>query len=236
VEEVVVEAMSGVRRALKEARRTIAMMVERGDYGAAIEALAATVDRAFSRLGEALRPLVKSTANLERSIRELRERTIELERGARELRWSLEKEVELRRRLEGRVGHLEGDVSHMRLGGNLIRWCDKYGLVFEWLPRDPFRVDAVVTGKHVIALVEIATTGDEADVGQLLEGVKIYERERGEKPNALVLYIGVRPSSELVEECKEYGIILDNSPKRIVRRLVELDKLGQRDRAGAEGT
>jgi len=29
---------------------------------------------------------------------------------------------------------------------------------------------------------------------------------------------------------------VDNSPKRIAKRLVELDKLGQRDRAGAEGT
>jgi len=91
------------------------------------------------------------------------------------------------------------------------------------LPREPFRADAVITGKHVVALVEIATTGDEADVEQLLEGAKIYGRERGEEPNALVLYIGVKPSGELVEACEEHGIILDNNPRRIVLRLVELD-------------
>ena len=168
--------------------------------------------------------LRESTANLERSVRELRERTIELERSVRELRWSLEREVELRRRLEGDVGRLRGEVSHMKLGENLAYWCGKHGLDFEWLPREPFRADAVITGKRLIALVEIATTGDEADVEQLLEGAEIYERERGEKPNALVLYIGVRPADKLAKECEEHGIILDNSPRRIALRLAELDR------------
>ena len=175
-------------------------------------------------LKEGLAPLVENVNRLTADVAELRESTASLERSVRELRWGLEREVELRRRLEGDVGRLRGEVSHMKLGGNLAYWCGKHGLDFEWLPRGPFRVDAVITGRHVIALVEMDTTGDEADVEQLLEGAEIYGRERGERPNALVLYIGVRPSSELAEECEEHGIILDNSPRRIAIKLAELDE------------
>ena len=174
--------------------------------------------------GEDMDRLAGEVDKLTEDMRELRESTASLERSVRELRWGLEREVELRRRLEGDVGRLRDEVSHMKLGGNLAYWCGKHGLDFEWLPREPFRVDAVITGKRVVALVEIATAGDEADVEQLLEGAEIYGRERGEKPSALVLYIGVRPSSELVEECKEHGIILDNSPRRIAIRLAKLDE------------
>ena len=192
-----------LEKAVSEAEETAVEMVRHGKLDYAMKVV-------FGALREVLRPLVESTANLERSVRELR--------------WSLEREAELRRRLEGDVGRLRGEVSHMKLGENLAYWCAKHGLDFEWLPREPFRADAVITGKHVIALVEIATTGDEADVEQLLEGAKIYERERGEKPNALVLYIGVRPTSELAEACEEHGIILDNSPRKIVLKLAELDE------------
>ena len=108
------EAVSGVRRALKEARGAIAMMVERGDYEAAIEALAATVDKAFSRLGEALVLSVRGLReNIDRlagkvdkltgDVRELRESTASLERSVRELRESV---ADLRRSLELSLIHI----------------------------------------------------------------------------------------------------------------------------------
>ena len=217
--------------AISEAEEAAVEMVRRGRLDYAMRVV-------FGTLREVLRPLVESVDKLTADMAGLRESldkltgevaklgesTANLERSVRELRWSLEREAELRRRLEGDVGRLRGEVSHMKLGENLAYWCAKRGLDFEWLPREPFRADAVVTGKHVIALVEIATTGDEADVEQLLEGAKIYGRERGEEPNALVLYIGVRPTSELAEECGKHGIILDNSPRRIALKLAELDE------------
>ena len=80
-------------------------------------------------------------------------------------------------------------------------------------------------GERLIALVEVAKTGEEADISQLLEGARIYERMRGEKPNALVLYVyAERPPASLIEEAKKHGIIVDNSPKRIASILAKLDK------------
>ena len=206
-----------LEKAVSEAGETAVEMVRHGKLDYAMKVV-------FGALREVLRPLVESVDKLTGEVAKLVESTANLERSVRGLRWSLEREAELRRRLEGDVGRLRGEVFHMKLGENLAYWCAKRGLDFEWLPRESFRADAVVTGKHVIALVEIATTGDEAGVEQLLEGAKIYERERGEKPNALVLYISVRPTSELVEACEEHGIILDSSPRRIAIRLAELDE------------
>jgi len=94
-----------------------------------------------------------------------------------------------------------------------MSWCEAYGLRLEELPARPYRVDAAIEGRRVLALVEIAKTGEEADVQQLLEGARIYEQLRGERPNALVLYIyAERPPEELVKACEEQGIIVENSP------------------------
>ena len=235
--------MSGVRRALKEARETIAMMVERGDYGAAIEALAATVDKAFSRLGEALVLSVRGLReNIDRlagevdklteDVRELRESTASLERSVRELRESV---ADLRRSLEmeraqrrDEIGGLRGEMAHLSFRFTLERICAEHGLSFEPLPPDPYRVDGRIEGRHIVALVEIARTGSERDVEQLVEGARIYEREEGRRPDALVLYVYARrPSEELVRLCEEHGIIVDSSPRRIARKLAELDKLGR---------
>ena len=139
-------------------------------------------------------------------------------------------------RLSGDVGRLIGRLSEYHMGERLASFCDRYGLDYEPLPRE-YRVDAVITGRHVVALVEITETGEERDVEQLLDGAAIYERRRGIKPHALILFTRAEELSErIIRLCGEHGIIVDNSPKRIARRLVELDKLGQRDRAGAEGT
>jgi len=321
------EALAGVRRALKEARETIVKMVERGEYGVAIEALATTLERAFSRLGdvvmrsieqlgekidklhESVREQGKHIDRLTLDVQELRESVMEqgkhideltsdmqelresvreqgehidelyksikehskqidkltldvrelhesirkqgehidrltfdvrelresireqgkhidkLHESVVELRKGLEEEGALRRSVEGRVGYLEGRMVEAELRMSLIFWCDRYGLGFEHLPPKPFRVDGVVIGERIVALVEIAKTGAEADIEQLLEGARIYERIRGERPNALVLFIyAERPSEELVRACEEHGILVENSPRRIARKLAELDR------------
>ena len=177
--------------------------------GAALEiARSGRLDEAlrcvFGAIREALRPLVESI---------------------RELRTSLEREGELRRALGGDVRRLEGRMVGFGLGERLARWCADYGLKFGSLPRDPFRVDGVVEGRRLLALVQMAKTGTEEDVAQLLAGARIYKERLGEEPNALVLYVYAgRPSEELLRLCEEHGIIVDNSPKRIARRLAELDE------------
>jgi len=48
---------------------------------------------------------------------------------------------------------------------------------------------------------------------------------RGEKSNALVLYVyAEKPPASLIEEARKHGIIVDNSPKRIASILAKLDK------------
>ena len=258
--------MSGVRGALKEARETIVMMVERGDYGAAIEALATTVDRAFSRLGEALvlsvrglrenidrlagkvDKLAESIADLrdvaarhDEAIGELTKNVAELTEDVRELRESV---ADLRRSLEiertqrrDEIRGLRGEMAHLSFRFTLERICAEHGLSFEPLPPDPYRVDGLIEGKRIVALVEIARTGSERDVEQLVEGARIYEREEGRRPDALVLYIYARrPSEEFVRLCEEHGIIVDSSPRRIARKLAELDRrLAEGKAARSEG-
>ena len=308
------EALAGVGRALKEAREIIVKMVERGEYGVAIEALATTLEKAFSRLGdvvmrsieqlgekidklhesvreqgkhideltsdvqelresvreqgkqidelyksikehskqidkltldvrelhesirkqgEHINRLTSDVRELRESIREQGKHIDELYESVVELRKGLEEEGALRRSVEGRVGHLEGRMVEAELRMSLIFWCDRYGLGFEHLPPKPFRVDGVVIGERIVALVEIAKTGAEADIEQLLEGARIYERIRGEKPNALVLYIyAERPPEWLIEEAEKHGIIVDNSPKRIARALAKIEEELRRKRAG----
>ena len=184
----------------------------------------ADLERSVEGLKDSVSELREHTADLERSIRELGEHTAELERGARELRWSLEKEVELRRKMEGEIGRLRGYVLEALLGERLADWCARHGLALVYLPRE-YRADAAVLGERLVALVQIAEVGDEGDVEQLLEGAKIYEREEGVRPHALVLYVRTkRPPEGVVRLCEEHGIILETSPRRIALRLAELDE------------
>ena len=170
------------------------------------------VDR---RLGERIKENARMLAELGRKLGELGERV-------EALRASLEAEREIRK---GEVGRLEGRIIETRLVVSLASWCEPHGLHVEPLPREPYCVDAAVEGEHVLALVEIAKTGAEADIEQLLEGARIYERIRGERPNALVLYIyAERPPEWLLEEAGKHDIIVENSPKRIARRLSELEE------------
>ena len=113
------EAMSGVKRALKGARETIVMMVERGKYGAAIETLAATIDKAFSRLSEAL---VESMRELREDIHRLTKNVDKLAIDVKALRRGLELEAHMRR---SEVGGLRGEIVELRIIKGLTDWFRK---------------------------------------------------------------------------------------------------------------
>ena len=189
-------------------------------------------------LGRRTEELLEAVSGLRASIAELKPRTeenlraiSELRKSISELRSSLEAERDIRR---GSLARLEGLITQVRLISGLRSWCSSYGLRLEELPAEPYRVDAVIVGERLLALVEVARTGEEADIEQLLEGARIYECLRGEKPNALVLYIyAEKPPAWLVEEARKHDIIVDNSPRRLAKRLAELDK--QMKRVGPGG-
>ena len=200
--------MSGVRRALKEARGAVAMMVERGDYGAAIEALAVTVDKAFSRLGEAL---VKS-------MRELRENIDKLTADVEELRRSLELEVHMRR---SDVGALRGEVVELRVIRGLADWFVRYAPEYEvrgWpMKRGP---DLIIEGKGVLAAVEAAVRPKMEDVDQLIAGAGVVKMECGRKPDLLVVYSysGEVPG-KVAKYAAEKGVKIARGPRELKELL-----------------
>ena len=205
-------AIAGLGRAVAELRKSIAEL----------RPIVEENSRAIAELKERSEENLKAIAELRKSIAELKLMVGENSRAVEELRASLEAEREIRR---GEVGRLEGRIVEVELLMGLRDWCSAHGLHVERLPGDPYRADAVVEGEALVALVEVAKTGSEADVGQLVEAARIYEALRGERPNALVLYIyAEKPPEELVRECCEHGIIVDNSPKRIALRLAELEE------------
>ena len=139
-----------------------------------------------------------------------------------ELSKAVEKTGEQVRALSGHVARIEGELVEMGLLNALQSACSPLGLVVIRLPRDPFRVDAAIIGPGLLALVEIAKTGQEADLEQLVEGAKTYERIHGERPDLLLLFIyAERPRPELVELARSMGIIVENSPLRIAGLLKE---------------
>ena len=126
------------------------------------------------------------------------------------------------RALSGHVARIEGRLVEMDLIDTLRSVCTPLGLTVMRLPRDPFRVDAAIVGRGLLALVEVAKTGDEADLGQLVEGARIYEDIHGEKPNLLLLFIyAEKPKPELVQVARSMDILVENSPMRIARLLRE---------------
>ena len=224
----------------EEVKPSLIEAVRRGDYKAIGEIIAEAFKPLISSIEEEGKRIEEIRASLEeegKRIEEIRislieegKRIEELRKSIAELRSSLEAEIRARK---GEAGRLEGFIVQIRLAGQLESWCKAFNLFLTSLPREPYRVDAVIEGEELVALVEIAKTGAEADIEQLLEGARIYEQIKGEKPNALVLYIyAERPPEWLVEEAEKHGIIVDNSPKRIARALAKIEEELRRKRAG----
>jgi len=208
--DIIREGDEKLRERIEETDNRLRERIEESD-----KRLRERIEEVDRRLGERIEKNAEMLAELGRKLDELGERV-------EALRASLEAEREIRK---GEVGRLEGRIIETRLITSLISWCEPHGLHVEPLPREPYRVDAVVEGEHVLALVEIAKTGAEADIEQLLEGARIYERIRGERPNALVLFIYAERSPKwLLEEAEEHDIIVENSPKRIAKRLSDLEE------------
>lgn len=211
------EAMSGVKRALKGARETIVMMIERGEYGAAIETLAATIDKAFSRLGEAL---VESMRELREDIHRLTKNIDKLAMDVEALRKGLELEAHMRR---SEVGGLRGEVVELRIIKGLTDWFRKHAPeyeVYDWpMRRGP---DLLVEGKGILAAVEATVRPKVEDVDQLIAGAGVVKLEWGYKPHLLVIYSysGEVPK-DVAEYAAERGVRIVQGPRELKELLDE---------------
>ena len=189
-----------LRDTLTQAEAAAVEAARRGEFDYALKII-------FGTLREILAPLLESVGKLTASVEKLM------------LSLKMERE---QRKSEPRA--IRGEVRHISDRITFERWCARYDLEFTPLPPDPYRVDGVVEGKRLIALVEIGR-GTERDVEQLVEGARIYEEREGKRPDALVLYVYARePPGETVRICEEHGIIVDCSPKRIAHKLAEMDE------------
>ena len=181
------------------------------------------VDRRLSaRIEEVNREL---SARIDEVHRELSARIEEVNRELsariKELSLAIEKTDRQVRALSGHIARINGRLTEMALLDALQSVCSPLGLTVLKLPRDPFRADAAILGRGLLALVEVAKTGHEEDLEQLLEGARIYEQIHGERPNMLLLFIYARPRPELIELAESMGIVVENSPLRIADLLRE---------------
>ena len=196
-------AMAQAREALKEARGAVVMMIRRGEYGAAVEALAVTVEKAFANLGEAL---VASVKELRVSITELRK--------------SLEAEVAARK---SEIGGLRGEIKEDRVIRGLERWFRRNAPEYEvsdWpLERGP---DFLVLGRGIMAAVDAVLRPKLEDVDQLVAGAGIVKLEEGRKPDLLVIYSysGVVPE-EVAEYAARRGVRIVKGPRELKALLDE---------------
>jgi len=207
------EAVSGVRRALKEARETISMMVERGEYGAAIEALAATVDKAFSRLGEAL---VETMRGLHESVGRLAESVNKLTEGVAELRESVADLRDIVARHEGAIRELRGWRTERDVADRLEAWFRRRAPEYEVIRWFKMGADVLVEGKGILAAVEITTVPYREAVDRIKNGVGAIKNAWGREPDVLIIWpeSGVVPE-EVAEYAAEKGV-------RVVRSVREL--------------
>jgi len=228
------EAVSGVRRALKEARRTIAMMVERGDYEAAIEALTATVDKAFSRLGEALvlsvRGLRENIDRLAESIADLRDVVARHDEAIGELTKNVAELTEDVRELTRNVARHEGAVREFRgwraernVADSLEAWLRRRAPEYEVIRWFKTGVDVLIEGKGVFAAVEITTVPYKEAVDKVKNAIGVIKEAWGREPDVLIIWSesGVVPP-EVAEYAAEKGVEVVKGEWELKRLLDEV--------------
>ena len=210
------EALAGARRALKEAKETIALMVERGDYGAAIEALATTVDKAFSRLGEAL---VESVRDLRESVGRLAESVDKLTEDVTKLGESVADLRDIVARHEGAIRELRGWRTERDVADRLEAWFKRKAPEYEIIKWFKMGADVLIEGKGILVAVEITTVPYREAVDRVKNGVGAVKNAWGREPDVLVIWSesGVVPE-EVAEHAAERGV-------RVVRGVRELRAL-----------
>jgi len=207
------EALAGARRALKEARETMALMVERGEYGAAIEALAATVDKAFSRLGEAL---VESVGRLAESVDKLTEDVAKLGESVADLR-------DIVARHEGAIRELRGWRTERDVADRLEAWFKRKAPEYEVIKWFKMGADVLIEGRGVLAAVEITTVPYREAVDRVKNGIGAIKEAWGREPDVLVIWSesGVVPE-DVAKYAAEREVSIARGPRELRALLDEV--------------
>jgi len=228
-----------IERRLEEAEDAIARLIEEGRLVEAartafreifrplLELSAANV-RNIDRLSEEMEQVSRNVNRLSeeasRVLESIDKLSGEVERVSRNVdRLSAELEMEMKIR-RGSYGELKGAIVEIRLLDSLSDFCSEHGLRLYALVRERHRVDAMVRGRRLLALVQVAARGSRRDVEQLLEGAEIFRTRVRVEPHALVLFTAAEPPEEVVEFASKHGVMVEGDPWRVAERLAEIDR------------
>ena len=204
---------------LSAARKVIVEMLKRGELVRAAELF---FDRAFAPLFELSSRNAEQINRLTRDVSELRATVSDLTVNVEKLMRQMATIAPTVGKLDRRYAKLEESALRETLGHLCFR--RGFDLDVGIIERGRPSVDAIITGKGLIALVEIALRGNSGDVKQLLEASKAYEEVYGDKPNVLFLLSIEEPDEITFKRAEEKGVRVVLRPRRIVDVLEEISR------------
>ncbi len=124
----------------------------------------------------------------------------------------------------GKLDRRYAKLLEIELRETLERLCFSSGFKVDRGVIEPGKpsVDAIIKGKELVSLVEIAMKGGSRDLYQLLRTSEVYEGIYGVKPSVLFLLSVEEPDKLTFERAKEKGIIVTMRPGKIVEILEKM--------------
>jgi len=172
-------------------------------FGEMLELIAEIDQNLSKRIDEVNQILSKRIEELTDNVNKLTDtvRSMSKEMGKLSKRYATLREIELRETLE-------------RLCFSLGFRVDR-GVIVPGKPS----VDAIITGRGITALVEIAMKGNSGDLRQLIRTSDLYEEFYGIKPEFLFLLSVEKPDDITFKRAKEKGVIVTMRPGEIAELL-----------------
>ncbi|MGB9630931.1 MAG: hypothetical protein ACPL09_02975 [Candidatus Methanodesulfokora sp.] len=172
-------------------------------FGEMLELIAEIDQNLSKRIDEVNQILSKRIEELTNNVNKLTDtvRSMSKEMGKLSKRYATLREIELRETLE-------------RLCFSLGFRVDR-GVIVPGKPS----VDAIITGRGITALVEIAMKGNSGDLRQLIKTSDLYEEFYGIKPAFLFLLSVEKPDDITFKRAKEKGVIVTMRPGEIAELL-----------------
>ncbi len=127
----------------------------------------------------------------------------------------------------GRLDRRYAKLEEIELRQDLRELCFNRGFEVDrgFIARGKPQVDAIITGRRVIALVEIAMRGGSKDIKQLLRASEAYEEVYKVKPSKLFLLCVEEPDELTIRRAEGRGVIVTMRPREIVRELEKAERI-----------
>jgi len=228
--------LTGPRAEVEEAfRKAEAMATEALQEGAYRSAVKILFRGAFKPLYDLIARNAEQIARNEEMIAKNNEQLDRLVRAIGELRGVVDRNAEEAaraereaRRLRGETGRLRGVYVEIKVGNALKDWFRVHAPEYHVSMWHGAGCDVVITGRGMMAAVEVAVIPKLEDLRQLKDGIGALKEEWGRKPDLLVVFSqsGVVPE-EVAKQAEKLGV-------KIVRGLRELKRLLDHQRSESD--